>query len=378
MHRPIVHICTVPTPYRNAEWDTAAAGVGAEQVALIFVNAVHDTACWRPQFPRLCPYYCLDSPAELNGVPGAQLGDLLVRLDPRAVIVSGYLQPAYRQTLRWCLARGVPYCLRSASSIWSDDEKGYFRYLVRRWRLGGWVRHADRCLITGKFNRQFWQRYGMKPAQEGWFPQWIDYDNFLRGRELRSGDRAALRRELGIDAPLTVFFAGRLLRYKRVHLLCEALLRLDDRVALVVAGHGEQEQPLRAAYQQRLGDRLRLLGDLEPDELARWYAATDVYALPSGPEEIWGHVITEAATVGMPILCHARLGAAGDLLVDGHNGIAVNSHDPTQWARALTRLADDPQRVVDMGTASAELADRWRERSNPADCVRQLLNAYPA
>lgn len=375
MQGPIVHLCASPTPYRNAEWDEAVKTLGPDKLALVFIEDFYDTACWQPCYPALCPFYCIDSGPDENRVPFDQFEALLERFDPRMVIVSGYLARGYQVAMRWCRARGVPFCLRSASNIYADYHKGWLRYVVRRYRLGGWVRWADQCLVTGTYNRRFWQRYGMKPSQEGWFPQWIDYGLFRQGRELRAR-RDELRQQFGIKPELALFTAGRILPLKKIDLLCEALLRLDDRVGLVVAGHGVHEPYLRETYASRLGERLMFVGDVEPRDLPQWYAATDVYALASGERDMWGHVITESATSGMPILIHYKTGAAGDLVHNERNGFVLRSFDPADWAAALQRFLDQPELLQEMGAESARIADDWQARSNPAECLSRLMERY--
>jgi glycosyltransferase involved in cell wall biosynthesis len=376
MTRPIVHLCNAPTPYRNAEWDTAARELGAENLALIFADDHYRTACWTQAFPRRCPYYTVGGTFEQNGVKIGELPALLERLNPLVVILAGYRTAPYESAARWCRQQGVPYCLRSASNYWSDRANGWLKFVVRRYLLGRMVRHCDQCLITGASNRLYWQRYGMRREQEGWFPQWIDYDLFGRAREWRRTRRSELRERFGIRPEITVFTAGRILALKRVDLLCEAMLRLDDRIGLVVAGHGVAEPALREKYQARLGDRLMFVGDVEPEHLPEWYAATDIYCLASGSFDQWGHVVTESSTGGMPNVIHRLTGATADLVHDGVNGFVLDSFDPDDWAAVFRRFVEDRSLLATMGAAAARIADEWQARSSPAECLRQLRDRY--
>lgn len=376
MTRPIVHLCNAPTPYRIAEWDKAARELGTENLALIFADEHYHTACWTQAFPRVCHYYTVGGTAEQNGVDIENLPALLETLNPLVVILSGYRTAPYVAAARWCRRRRVPYCLRSASNYWSDRANGWLKYCVRRVLLGRMVRQSDLCLITGTSNRLYWQRYGMQPEQEGWFPQWINYELFGRARELRRTEREQLRARFGIRPEVTVFTAGRILPLKRIDLLCEAMLRLDERIGLVVAGHGVAEAAIREKYQARLGERLMFVGDLEPEAMPEWYAATDIYCLASGWDDQWGHVVTESSTGGMPNVIHRLTGATADLVHDGVNGFVLDSFDPEDWAAAFRRFVEDRSLLATMGAAAARIADEWQARSNPAECLRRLRERY--
>lgn len=376
MTRPIVHLCNAPTPYRNAEWDTAVREMGADKLKLIFADEYYHTACWTQAFPKECPYFTVGGTPEQNGVAIGELPALLERLDPLVVILSGYRGKPYESSAKWCRRNKVPYCLRGASNYWSDVSRGWMKYAVRSLLMRPMVRGADLCLVTGTSNRMYWKRYGMRPEQEGWFPQWINYPIYSQARHMRRTQRDELRQKYGIKPEITVFTAGRILPLKRVDLLCEAMLRLDDRIGLVVAGHGVSEAGIREKYQAKLGERLLFLGDIEPEQLPECYAATDIYCLASGSYDQWGHVVTESSTGGMPNVIHRLTGATPDLVHDGVNGFVIDSFDPDEWAAAFRRFVEDRSLLVTMGEAAARIADEWQARSNPADCLRKLRARY--
>ena len=114
------------------------------------------------------------------------------------------------------------------------------------------------------------------------------------------------------------------------------------------------------------------LGVVEPEHLPRLYAATDVLALASGATEPWAMVLNEATAAAMPIVCHRHVGAAGDLLVDGENGFKLIGNGLSDWRAAMTTIAARADELPAMGAASARIADDWRARSEPAQCLAEL------
>ncbi|MCA9101320.1 MAG: glycosyltransferase family 4 protein [Planctomycetales bacterium] len=373
MAERIVYVVATPSPNRNTEMDRVATVLGPDRVHLIFIASEWQSASWRPSFPDVCPFHCLDAPADLNGIAADEIVGLLGSLDPSVVVVGGYAQKAARDVMAWSRQRRVPYCLRSDSSIWTDRHKGWAKYTVRRIRLPRHVKAAHRCLISGRFNREFWQRYGMRPAQEGWWPQWIDYDRFAAARTIGVDERHSLLAAHGIETTLNFLYVGRLIGLKHLDRLCEGLADCPPHAGLIVVGSGPEEANLRQRYGDSLAGRLHLVGSVEPGDLPQWYAAADALVLASGARENWGLVINEAATAGLPVLCHRHVGAAGDLVVDGRSGMALASNDTQAWREAMYAAAAQPERLAAMGHESAQLADAWRERSEPVRCIEQLF-----
>jgi glycosyltransferase involved in cell wall biosynthesis len=370
MAERIVYVVATPSPNRNTEMDRVAMALGPDRVRLIFIASQWDSASWRPSFPNVCPFHCLD---ELAGAASAELGSLLGELDPSVVVVGGYAQRAARDVMAWCRRRGVGYSLRSDSSIWTDRYKGWAKYAIRRFRLPRHVRAARSCLLSGRFNRDFWRRYGMRPDQEGWWPQWIDYDHFAAARQIGTPERQSLLAAHGIETYPNFLYVGRLIRLKNLDRICDGLLGCDPNVGLIAVGSGPEEATLRERYGTSLEGRLHLVGGVEPAELPRWYAAGDALVLASGARENWGLVLNEAAAAGLPILCHEHVGAAGDLLHDGRNGVALRSNDRAAWVETMRTVSSAPEQLAAMGAESARIADAWRAGSDPIDCVKRLL-----
>jgi len=374
MTRPIVYLVEVPTPYRNAEMDRAAEGSAPGEIHTIFVRPKAD-GCFEYDLPGRCPFRVVDGTEAQRGIPFDDVTGYLAELNPRFVVVGGYSQPIAREVLRWCHRRDIPFGLRSDSNIYSDRLKGTVRYLVRRARLSPWVRRAQRVLVTGTYNRAFWERYGMRPQQAAWWPQWIDYEHYGSACALRATSREALRQKFGIQAEVALVHIGRLIPRKRVDLLCEALLASDARLGLVIAGGGPEEARLRQRYQSKLDQRLLFLGSVHQNDVPALYAAVDALAIASGPSEPWGMVVNEACAAGLPILCDHRVGAAGDLLRDGQNGLALADNTVPRWVAALNQLAANAERRAQMGQASRALIADWQARSEPAHCLRDAAPA---
>src|SRR5438270_876740 len=96
----------------------------------------------------------------------------------------------------------------------------------------------------------------------------------------------------------------------------------------------------RAHVARLAGERVRLLGRVERDDLLRWYAAADAYVMPSR-SETWGMAMQEAAAAGLPLVASEAPGAGHDLIEPGVNGFRVPAEDVHALRRALVRVAQD-------------------------------------
>jgi glycosyltransferase involved in cell wall biosynthesis len=96
-----------------------------------------------------------------------------------------------------------------------------------------------------------------------------------------------------------------------------------------------------------LQDRVSWLGEREDvPELVR---ALDVLLLPSW-EEPFGRALIEAMALGVPVIA-TSVGGPAEIVVDGREGYLLGPREPRAWARAIRRIAEDPERGRLMGCA---------------------------
>jgi len=201
--------------------------------------------------------------------------------------------------------------------------------------------------------------YGADPAALHVVTPGVDLDLFhpagLDAAGLDAAGRDALRARLGLPADRKiVLFAGRVQALKAPDVLVRALAVLAATgrpVPLLVVLGGPSGRPtaLRElsglATVSGVGEQVIFRPPVPRAQLADWYRAADLVAMPSRSES-FGLVAAEAQASGTPVVA-AAVGGLRSVVQDGVTGRLVPSHDPADWADALADLlADDAGRVV--------------------------------
>ena len=172
---------------------------------------------------------------------------------------------------------------------------------------------------------------------------------------------------------------SRLIAKKQPLFVLEAFRRARERIrcVLLVVGSGPLEQRLRDQVRlQRIPDVV-FAGFLNRSEVARAYAAADVFTLLSAEKETFGLVVNEALNFGLPAVVSDRVGCAPDLVSTGANGYVVSSRDPDEAARAFERLAGDAGLRARIGAASRERIDGWDVERSAVGILRAAAVAAP-
>jgi 1,4-alpha-glucan branching enzyme len=147
-----------------------------------------------------------------------------------------------------------------------------------------------------------------------------------------------------------VFFIGRLVYEKGVHILLEAVPRILEAVPaaqFVIAGEG----PLRHELQElavRTGraDRVTFTGFLDEEGKSHWYNRAGVVVAPSLYEP-FGLVALEAMRHRCPVVV-SDTGGLAEIVEHGVNGLKALPNDAESLARQVTQVLREPEQAQEM------------------------------
>lgn len=214
------------------------------------------------------------------------------------------------------------------------------------------VRFSDASVAASHFNaEQVRQRYGINPTV---VYNGVDLDLFTPDP---SGDSGVLARYgLRPSSPESpaLLYAGRLVRWKGVEYLLQALARLDPSVRLWIAGEGTYEQTLRdMAGQRDIADRVFFLGKLAQPDLAALYRQCAILVATSFVNETFGMALCEAMACGAAVVA-SDFGGFREVVDDGVTGLLARPQDPADLGNKIQALLADPGLVQRMGAAGRE------------------------
>jgi glycosyltransferase involved in cell wall biosynthesis len=169
--------------------------------------------------------------------------------------------------------------------------------------------------------------------------------------------------------PPRVLFVGRLVYYKGLEVLLEAMRGV--RGSLAVVGEGPLESALHARVAALgLAGRVGFFPGLADGDVRRLYRACDVFVLPSTERtEAFGLVQVEAMASGLPVVSTDLPTGVPWVNEDGVTGVVVRRHDAAALAGALTRLLDDP-------TLRRTLGGAGRRRAIERFDVRRMVDDF--
>lgn len=172
-----------------------------------------------------------------------------------------------------------------------------------------------------------------------------------------------------IPSGVSFVFVGRMIPRKGVANLLQGWKHHietfpDDRLLLVGDG------PLLEEFKQIQGlkDTVVFAGGIDYSEIYKYYAASDVFVIPT-LEDNWSLVVPEAMACGLPIACSIYNGCYPELVHVGENGVVFDPMDENSVLKALSyfHLVD----IKAQGRRSIEIESDY----NPAKTALNIFYA---
>ena len=189
------------------------------------------------------------------------------------------------------------------------------------------------------------------------------------------GNRAEARRRLGLTHDRVILFVGRLIPIKNLDWLITTFANVRREVPnslLLIVGEGTEKSRLEGLIADlSLSDSVSLIGAVSPEKLQYYYAAADLFVMPSYYDN-FPNAVLEAMSAGLPVVA-TRTGGIPLQITYGQNGYLVEVDNSCELTSAILKLLKDPGTRQLMGERNRHKAKHsfsW-ERS-----AAQLMEIY--
>jgi colanic acid biosynthesis glycosyl transferase WcaI len=227
-------------------------------------------------------------------------------------------------------------------------------------RIERWVlrRFDTVSTISGRMVERLLTK-GVAPVRTRYFPNWVDV---TRIGTMASGN---FRKKLGISPDaIVVLFSGTLGGKQGLLVIPEAAGRLAARgdIVFVVCGDGVVKPSLETAAAEL--PNLMILPLQPSGRVADLLSMADIHLLPQSPDAadlVLPSKLSGMLASGRPVIATCRSGTEISGIVS-QCGIVVEPEDGSNLAKAIVKLADDPELRSELGRRARAFAEANFER----------------
>ncbi len=263
-----------------------------------------------------------------------------LKRDWDVIISGGYSDPTQMLAFEWMKAHHMPFYMEMDGGLIKNDS--FFRGAIKK----HFISMPDGWFSTGKKTDEYLIHYGAEADKIIHYPftsLWtVDLEEARRAAKL---DNLAIRRELGMAERYIVLSVGRFIYLKAFDVLIRSAALLPKNIGVYIVG-GEPTEEYLSLCKQVGADNVHFVGFKPKESLKKYYIAADLFAMPTR-SDVWGLVINEALSYGLPVVSSDQCGAALELIEDGKNGYIVPVEDHVAMAEAIKKTLCDIKGLSD-------------------------------
>ena len=262
--------------------------------------------------------------------------------------------------------------------LWTDTpninrKRRWFLSIPRTIFLHIAFRRACTILCTGTPAIDVLCKMGAAEKKVVNFPCWVDIDVYRP---------QPLRQSVQSNSFIRFVSSGRVLNFLKGHdLAIRSLAKAFEQAPEVnfeylIAGTGPDVEKLKElAERLGIGEKVKVLGWIEPNDLVKVFHKSDVLIHPSPTHDAYGVAVIEAMAAGMIVLSSDTTYAGLDRIKHGVNGFIHSAGNVDELASQIVWLLSHPDQIHVIKSEARKTAELWPVSKGVA-IVENILQAF--
>ena len=261
-----------------------------------------------------------------------------------AIVVCGYAYPTTILAMAWMRLHRIPFYMEVDGGLIRQDS------LPNYWFKRLLVSQANWWISSGEHTTRYLCHYGAKKERVYRYPFTSLWKKDILPKVPSPEEKYRLRQELGMKEKKIVLYVGRYDPKKGMDDLLHAVPELTEDAGVYFVG-GEPDDAHLAFCKEKALEQVHFVGFRRKEELSGYYQAADILVLPT-KSDVWGLVVNEAMSMGLPVITTDKCVAGLELIENGVNGYVYPVEDQRSLIGSInTALAGDYRK---MGEAALE------------------------
>ncbi len=236
------------------------------------------------------------------------------------VIMNGYSTFAEMKTIRFLKKHDIKYALYINGGIVKENECKLKKAIKTKCISG-----ACAYFSPDENSNKYLIHYGANKASIYNYPYSTIYENEI----------TKLPKVPGIRVFDKVFVSsGQLIKRKNYVSLIKEWKNYPENYGLYLLGEGKERKKIDRYIRKNHMKNIILLGFLPRNKMLDFINDSDVFLFPSN-EDIYGHVINESLSQGVPVISSNKVNSAIKLISNKQNGFILNKLDGKELKDAI-------------------------------------------
>lgn len=249
------------------------------------------------------------------------------------IIVGGYSTPTGMLAIEYLNFAKKKYILNCDGGFKKNDN--FLKFSIKK----HFISKASAWLSTSTCTNEYLSYYGADDDRIFKYPFTSINETDILNNIITKTEKDRIKDKLGIKESKMILTVGQFIHRKGFDILINSSKEISEDIAIYIIGDEPTEEYLELVKNLGLKN-VYFLGFKTKDELKQYYMAADLFVLPTR-EDIWGLVINEAMSYGLPVITTDRCGAGVELIEDNISGFIVPVENKIILNEKITQILSD-------------------------------------
>lgn len=261
------------------------------------------------------------------------------------VVINGWRTLTEQKTILFCKKKKIPYVFLINGGIAKAKES----HLAKVYKTH-FISGADAYLAPDEFSSEYLAYYGADKSKISIYPYSSIFEKEVLQKPLNPEEKRVLRQKLGLKGNRVFLSAGQFIARKNYETLLNFWAKRPQEDSLYILGEGPLKDALLSKIKELNLSNVTLLPYKPHSETLRYFSAGDAFLFPS-KEDIYGHVINEALSQGIPVISSSKVNATKHLIRNGENGYIISFQDEAEFEKAIADIPNEAMEEKALATA---------------------------
>ena len=244
------------------------------------------------------------------------------------IVMNGYSHLAEMKAIDWMKKNNIPYVLYiNGGTI--KKECGLKTKIKRHYISGAFAYFSP-----DEESNKYLIHYGANKERIYNYPYSTIFENEI---EFVRPNKEEIRKELGINFDKVFVSSGQLIKRKNYLSLVKEWKKFPENYGFFLIGDGKQRQEIEQLIKAENLKNVILTGFLPRQQMFKYFQASDAFLFPS-KEDIYGHVINEAMSQGIPVISTNKVNSAIKLIENGANGYLLEKLEGEEFKKTVDEV----------------------------------------
>ena len=245
------------------------------------------------------------------------------------IIMNGYSTLCEMKTISYLKRKNIPYVFYINGGLTNENESKLKRKIKTHFISG-----AKAYLSPDEISNKYLTYYGADINKIFNYPYSTIFENEILTSET---NKKQLRKDLNIDYEKLFVSSGQLIKRKNYMFLVKEWQNMPENYGFFIFGEGKQRKQIEKLIKTNNIKNVELKGFTPRKEMFQYFKAADAFIFGS-KEDIYGHVINEALSQGLPVISTKNVNSAIHLIKNNFNGFLFDELNSQEMIEAISKL----------------------------------------